>query len=161
MDESFTHSRDLLRARALRDGYIILGSAVVLYAVSASYKIFDRVVVWLYEHQSYDIDELLTVLVFLLAAGAVFIWRRRNELLEEIRQREQIEAERAELIREVKTLGGLLPICAWCKRIRDDKGYWNQLEAYISSHSDAEFTHGICPDCLSKVQQTPSGTAGQ
>nr|WP_319494250.1 hypothetical protein [uncultured Desulfobacter sp.] len=49
---------------------------------------------------------------------------------------------------EVKTLSGLLPICAHCKKIRDDKGYWNQLEAYLSAHSDITLSHGICPDCI-------------
>jgi hypothetical protein len=52
---------------------------------------------------------------------------------------------------EVKTLSGFLPICASCKNIRDDKGYWNQIEAYISEHSDAEFSHGICPGCAKKL----------
>jgi len=46
---------------------------------------------------------------------------------------------------------GLLPICASCKRVRDDKGYWNQLEAYVRDHSEAEFSHGICPDCAEKL----------
>ena len=50
-------------------------------------------------------------------------------------------------LEEVKTLSGFLPICASCKKIRDDKGYWNQIEAYISEHSEAEFSHGICPEC--------------
>jgi hypothetical protein len=52
---------------------------------------------------------------------------------------------------EIKTLKGFLPICSSCKRIRDDKGYWNQIEAYISDHSEAEFSHGICPDCMKKL----------
>ncbi len=54
-------------------------------------------------------------------------------------------------IEEVKTLSGFLPICASCKKIRDDKGYWNQIEAYISEHSEAEFSHGICPECIEKL----------
>lgn len=49
--------------------------------------------------------------------------------------------------REIRVLNGLLPICASCKKIRDDKGYWNQLEVYIKDHSSAEFTHGYCPEC--------------
>ena len=52
---------------------------------------------------------------------------------------------------EVKTLSGLLPICAACKKIRDDKGYWNQIEGYIQEHSDAEFSHGVCPECTTKL----------
>jgi hypothetical protein len=49
---------------------------------------------------------------------------------------------------EVKALRGLLPICSICKKVRDDKGYWDQIETYIEKHSDAQFTHGICPDCV-------------
>ncbi len=51
---------------------------------------------------------------------------------------------------DLKILGGLLPICSHCKKIRDDKGYWSQVENYISRHSRALFSHGICPDCVKK-----------
>jgi CheY-like chemotaxis protein len=53
--------------------------------------------------------------------------------------------------KEIKTLRGFLPICAYCKKIRDDKGYWTQIETYISAQTQAEFTHGICPDCADKL----------
>jgi FixJ family two-component response regulator len=79
-------------------------------------------------------------------------------LTAEVAQRKRAEEEREKLIRqlqaalaEVKTLSGLLPICASCKKIRDDKGYWSQIEEYIRRHSDAEFTHGLCPDCAEKL----------
>jgi PAS domain S-box-containing protein len=62
-------------------------------------------------------------------------------------ERENLIAELKEALTNVKTLSGLLPICAHCKKIRDDTGYWNQIESYISRYSGAEFTHGICPDC--------------
>ena len=52
---------------------------------------------------------------------------------------------------EIKTLKGIIPICANCKNIRDDKGFWNQLESFISKHLDAEFSHGICPDCAKEL----------
>ena len=52
---------------------------------------------------------------------------------------------------KVKTLRGLLPICASCKKIRDDKGYWNQIEMYLSSHIDVMFSHCVCPDCAKKL----------
>jgi CheY-like chemotaxis protein len=54
-------------------------------------------------------------------------------------------------IEEINALNGLLPICASCKKIRDDKGYWNVVEKYIEEHSRAKFTHGICPDCIRKI----------
>jgi CheY-like chemotaxis protein len=71
--------------------------------------------------------------------------------------RAKLESEREALIKElqealakIKTLSGLIPICAWCKKIRDDKGYWQAVEQYISEHSQAEFTHSICSDCQKK-----------
>ncbi len=66
-------------------------------------------------------------------------------------QRKTIQEEKEKALTEVKTLSGLLPICASCKNIRDDKGYWNKIEAYIGTHSEAEFTHSICPDCAKKL----------
>jgi len=76
----------------------------------------------------------------------------------DISKRKRDEAEWLRLIREltealgqVKTLSGLLPICAACKKIRDDKGYWQQVETYIKDRSDAEFTHGICPECVKRL----------
>lgn len=75
-----------------------------------------------------------------------------------ITERKQMEAERGQLITDlqvalasVKQLSGLLPICASCKKIRDDKGYWNQIESYISEHSEVLFTHAICPECGKKL----------
>ena len=66
-------------------------------------------------------------------------------------ERERLVAERERALREIKTLSGLLPICMSCKKIRDDKGYWNQIEIYIRSHTQAEFTHGLCPECAHKL----------
>ena len=79
-------------------------------------------------------------------------------IIRDITDRKRAEEERERLIRElqdamakIKVLGGLLPICATCKKIRDDKGYWKQIEDYISDHSEAQFTHGICSECARKI----------
>jgi len=66
-------------------------------------------------------------------------------------EREKLISELQKVLGEIKTLSGLLPICANCKKIRDDKGYWNQIEVYISEHSQAEFSHGLCPQCAEKL----------
>jgi hypothetical protein len=64
----------------------------------------------------------------------------------------RLEKERLEqALSQIRTLRGLLPICANCKKIRDDKGYWNQLESYIHDHSEAKLSHGICPGCMKKL----------
>jgi PAS domain S-box-containing protein len=79
-------------------------------------------------------------------------------IVEDITERKQTEEERMRLIiqlqnslSEIKTLSGLLPICSHCKSIRDDTGYWHQIEEYIDSHSYAQFSHGLCPDCAKKL----------
>jgi two-component system, response regulator PdtaR len=67
------------------------------------------------------------------------------------RERLQVVADLKKALAKVKKLSGLLPICASCKKIRDDKGYWEQVEAYIRKNSEAEFTHSICPECARKL----------
>ncbi|MBU0516790.1 MAG: PAS domain S-box protein [Proteobacteria bacterium] len=66
-------------------------------------------------------------------------------------EREKLIFELQHTLAEVKTLSGLLPICANCKKVRGDQGYWQQIESYISEHSETQFSHGICPDCLKKL----------
>ena len=84
--------------------------------------------------------------------------RINKEMQLEMEERIRVQDEKDWLIMElkdamsnVKTLGGLLPICASCKKIRDDKGYWNQIESYLRKHSELEFSHGVCPDCAKKI----------
>lgn len=88
----------------------------------------------------------------------------------DITERKREEMERNQLIRElqkalaeVKVLSGLLPICSFCKKVRDDQGYWKQIESYITEHSELFFTHGLCPDCLSHhyPEYSPSRSAGR
>jgi GAF domain-containing protein len=63
----------------------------------------------------------------------------------------RVSARLADALNQVRTLQALLPICAWCKRIRDDKGYWNQVEAYLHRSTGVDFTHCICPECMDKT----------
>lgn len=80
---------------------------------------------------------LLLGVAALCAAFVLRAWRKETAMTEALQK----------ALAEVKALSGLLPICSHCKKIRDDQGYWNQIESYIASHSAAEFTHGICPEC--------------
>lgn len=66
-------------------------------------------------------------------------------------EREKLIAELQEAIANVKKLSGLVPICSSCKKIRDDKGYWNQIEAYLQAYSDLQLTHGLCPECTNQL----------
>lgn len=88
-----------------------------------------------------------------------FYGKRRPVLIDLVLKRdkkweqehEKLIAELQDAVSKVRTLSGMLPICASCKKIRDDTGYWNQIESYIHKHSDAEFSHGICPECAEKL----------
>ena len=83
-----------------------------------------------------------------------------SSITRDITRQKQAEAEREQLIQnlrttsnQLQTLSGLLPICATCKRIRDDKGYWQQVEAYLSKHSEITFSHSICPACVEEYER--------
>jgi PAS domain S-box-containing protein len=80
--------------------------------------------------------------------GASIVLRDITERKRQEKERLHLIEELTEALKRVKTLNGLLPICASCKKIRNDGGYWEQVESYIKSRSNAEFTHGICPDCV-------------
>jgi len=87
------------------------------------------------------------VLGFSVLVADVTLLREREAALEQVlREKEQILAQ-------VRELTGLLPVCAWCRKVRDDDGYWFQFEEYVKGHTKAEFTHGICPDCKSKLKE--------
>ena len=108
---------------------------------------------WLHQQSRRKMEELESRVAERTAELAI-----TNETLRtENTVRRQTEVERDRLIQDlqkslanVKSLSGLLPICAGCKKIRDDKGYWSQVESYVQEHSEATFTHGLCPDCIKK-----------
>jgi hypothetical protein len=84
----------------------------------------------------------------LIATPLAYFWfKGLDQLITMKSELENVNSNLALALNEVKELAGLLPICANCKKIRDDRGYWNQLESFISRNSKAEFSHGICPDC--------------
>jgi CHASE3 domain sensor protein len=90
----------------------------------------------------------LLLVVSNYVGGREMARRRRAE----VRQKELI-AELQQALAEVKTLSGLIPICGWCKKVRNDTGYWQGVEHYIAAHADVVFSHGICPDCAKKFEE--------
>lgn len=100
---------------------------------------------------------LLMGTLFSVAAGlfSLSLESSKSYLEEQVRRRtEELEQRNESLqkvLREIKVLQGFLPICASCKKIRNDQGYWENLEDYIQSHSEAEFSHGLCKDCMTRL----------
>ncbi len=93
-----------------------------------------------FEVKAYSPKQGQFVTVFNDITGKKIAEMDKDKLIEELKK----------AVNEIKTLRGIIPICSICKKIRDDNGYWNQIEAYIQKHSDADFSHGICPECAAK-----------
>jgi PAS domain S-box-containing protein len=107
----------------------------------------DGSVRWLHDRGRFVCNEL----------GKLICWQG---ILLDVTRRKQMEAERESLVQQlssaladVKTLSGLVPICSYCKKVRTDANYWQTIEAYITQHSTAKFSHGICPDCWAGIVQ--------
>jgi hypothetical protein len=103
------------------------------------------------DHEPEDLTErleyIITSSVFVMIALIIPIWI----IIRDFSRLEKTGAQLREALDNIKTLEGLLPICANCKKIRDDDGYWQQAEVYIRNHSEARFSHGICPPCAKKL----------
>ncbi|PWU14495.1 MAG: hypothetical protein C5B50_17140 [Verrucomicrobia bacterium] len=84
-----------------------------------------------------------------LIRAIIYAFERRRNEAERLRLSRELDAS----IEKIHTLHGLLPICSYCKNVREDTGYWSKIEAYISSNTGAVFTHGICPQCFEKVKK--------
>lgn len=138
----------------------IMNKALIAMTVEEHNEIRNR---WVSVRYEEGIVSLPTILKWLLLATLIaltvislfYYWNRKLKI--EICEREKVEQENQTLIKEmrtaldeIQTLRGIIPICAHCKKIRDDKGTWNQIELYLRQHSEAEFTHGICQDCADK-----------
>ncbi len=91
-----------------------------------------------YERKPLDMERLLSII------NQVYKRRKAEKKTKDLIQQLQ------EALSKVKQLSGIIPICSSCKKIRDDKGYWKQIELYIRDHSEANFTHGVCPDCYKR-----------
>ena len=103
---------------------------------------------------------LLVTYFLIWVMGLAGQFTARYHLNIEKEEREKVIDELQHALAEVKTLSGLLPICASCKKIRDDTGYWNQLEEYFIHHTEVEFSHGLCPDCVKKIYPDYSPEGG-
>jgi len=143
------------RTKKNRNLYIVLISLNLIYGVF----LLARAIAWLLNprdslfiagiaHQLY----FFIVTVFEMGFGISWLMMNNQRLEEELlASKDKLQATVSELkkaISEVKTLSGIIPICMHCKEIRDDQGYWNQIEKFVSEHSEAEFSHGICPQCM-------------
>jgi hypothetical protein len=130
------------KQRLLLLGLLLLNGAMLICA--------ERVVPGWVTHFRSDTDRLIDLVCGFLTSVIACILLVRiilSEYDQEKRSLTELNIELDKRLLEIKALRGILPICAWCKKIRDDEGFWQRLEEYITEHTDAEFTHGMCPEC--------------
>jgi hypothetical protein len=103
-------------------------------------------------------DVLLDAISLIIILSPILYYFAFKPLQKEILVREKAEKELKKIVEElnkaleeVKTLQGIIPICSSCKNIRNDQGFWEKVESYIGGHTDAKFSHGVCPDCAKKL----------
>ena len=139
------------RKRILIEVAAISALSFAVFITAGRYDILESIVEFSHRYESYELDEVITVSMFLVIGMAYFAIRRVFELrhMNAVLSKRNTQLEAA--AKEIRQLHGILPICASCKKIRDDQGNWHQIEPYIEKHSEAEFTHGICPDCTERL----------
>lgn len=129
----------------------ILSLSVIVYVVSGYYDALESFVKFLHKYEDREIDEIIIVSVFLVFCLTIFTFRRWRMLIVLDRELMHRNSELQKAFEEIKRLKGIIPICSSCKKIRDDQGYWHQVESYIQDHTEAEFSHSVCPDCMKKL----------
>ncbi len=130
---------------------LIFAGAVLVFFVAALIDSAELLIPLLERYERFELDEFLIVFIYLAVVLAVFSslrWRELSAAYKELTRRNQ---DLQKTLDEVKELRGILPICASCKKVRDDSGYWQQVESYITNHSRLRFSHGFCPDCAGKL----------
>jgi len=130
---------------------VIFSLGAVVYLFATRYDFLERIVEFSRQHENWEMDELITMTIFGVVALAWFSMRRWQEVTKSKIELKTQNKKLQKALSEIKQLKGIIPICASCKKIRDDKGFWHQVEAYVCDHSDAEFSHGVCPECIIKL----------
>ncbi len=118
--------------------------AILAYFVSAKFDLHEHFDGFCDLYERFEIDELLMVALALIPTSMIYFWRRWQEI-------RQANRRLGSALSEIEHLRGIIPICCSCKKIRDDAGYWHEVETYFETHLDSSFTHGICNDCIQDI----------
>ena len=138
-------------SRWVRDLVIIAVLAVLVFVVAGYLDILERAVSFAHQHEEWEIDEIIVVGVFLVFCFAWYSYRRAREMFVARNRLAQRAADLQKAMSEIRRLEGILPICMSCKKIRDDGGYWHNVELYIEEHAAVDISHGLCPNCAVKL----------
>ncbi len=137
--------------RAARDLYLLVALSVLVFIMAGRFDILESIIAFFHRYEEYELDEILTVFVFLSFGSAVFAFRRWGEHHLANKNLERSNRDLIHAMAEIKHLKSILPICASCKAIRDENGEWHTLETYIENNTGTIFTHSICDNCTDKL----------
>ncbi|VFQ46528.1 hypothetical protein [Desulfoluna butyratoxydans] len=142
------------RISASQERLLLFITAAGTFLISGRFDLFERIVDITNTYEAFELDEFIMVCIVLVFCQAILLHRRWSSLKQAKKSLESRNTELREALTEIRQLKGIIPICASCKKIRDDQGYWHQVEAYLSAHSEARFSHGICPACMDTLCRT-------
>ncbi len=133
-----------------KDLIIVAVISTVSFFLFGYLDVFEWVVEFSLRYEHYEIDEVISTIIVLVFCLVWFAFRRWQELIRKNAVITQKNAELKKALDEVQQLKGIIPLCSICKKIRDDSGYWEQVDTYLQKHSDADISHSLCPECLMK-----------
>jgi len=138
------------RPRVVIEFACLLVGAAIVYLISSRLDLAEDLIELSIRYEHWELDEILSVLIYAIAALALIVALRWREALAAVKREHQLNLELQQALGEIKELEGILPVCSFCKRIRDDEGNWQQMETYIRDRSSADFSHSICDECMKK-----------
>lgn len=125
--------------------------AAIVFIAAGHLDLLEKFFEFSRAHENWELDELAVVGLFLLFYFMVLAIRKWWQAVEANQRLTQVNQELDHAFHEIHNLRGIIPICARCKNIRDDEGYWQKVEAYLRSRADVKFTHGLCPECFAII----------
>lgn len=143
--------KSVLNKNALLELGVIIFASLLIFIVSGFYDLLENLIEFLHRYEEYEIDEMIMVSLFLVVALSFFSLRRWQDTVAINRDLEKSNQDLRTALSEIKQLKAIIPICSSCRKLMDDDGSWQQLEAYFADHTDTQLSHGICPDCAKKL----------
>ncbi len=139
-----------LRHRAVIDALILLALAMPFHLLARHYDFLEHLVALTRQYEHHQLDELVSLAAFIALLLLIYCIRRVLDLRGYARHLNQANARLTQTLDEIDRLRRLLPVCAGCKKVRDDEGYWQEVDSYLARYHLARVTHGMCPECVSK-----------
>jgi hypothetical protein len=136
------------------DLFIIAAILPVSFVFFGRFDILEKIVELSSKYENYEIDELVSTIIVLVFCLGVFSIRKWREMVQSKKIVLQKNKKLEDAINEIKQLKKILPLCSFCKKIRNDSGYWEQVDWYIQKNSWADISHSLCPECMEKKYPT-------